>query len=295
MGNQSDRDPMKSTIWWRIAVSASRMLNSADRDAVLGDLSEADERGAAALRNVLGLAARRQAERWNDWAPCLALMVLATPLGILLSLSSRRIADHSSLYLWLYVNNWSSMFVENSAFRRDLLDTLAGFALTYVIAICLAWTGGFAVGYLSRGATVVNGAIFCVVSLVVDPTLAQYRGVGAANAAVFESAFYRVVFPWIVLIALALVPALLGMREGARAPGAPGRWARSYTAANCAAIAIGLIVRIGGPRPEWTFLWYGIGGRLVHTAVYSWPAFYLFAIALAWVRWRRVPSKENHA
>jgi hypothetical protein len=294
MGNQSDHDPMNSPIWRSLAISASRMLNAADRDAVLGDLAEARERGGVALRSVLGVVARRQAERWNDWAPWLALMALAAPLGVLLSLSSRRIADHSALYLWLYVNNWNSMFVENFTFRRDLFDTLAGFALTYLIAICLAWTGGFAVGCLSRGATVVNGAIFCVASLAVELPLAQYSG-GGANAAVFESTFYRVVFPWIVLIALALVPALLGMRQGVRAPDAPARWARSYTVANCAALAVSLLVRIGGSRPQWTFLWYGFAGHFWRSAIYCWPAVYLFAIAVAWVRWRPVPSKENHA
>jgi hypothetical protein len=298
MGSEPDSDSMTPSLWWRMALSASRMLSVPDRDAVLGDLAEAGESGGAALRSVLGLVAWRQAECWNDWAPWLGLVGLAAPLGILLTVLSRRVADHSAIYLWLYVNNWSSMFVENAAFRHDLLETLAGFGFICSMSIFWAWTGGFALGLVSRGATAVNGAILCLVSVAVELSAGPQSGVSGVHAAVFEAAFYRVVFPWIVQTVLAVIPALWGMRAGAHwAAGGTMRRTVPLLAASLAAAAVGFqvwILRVGRLRPPGMWLWYGAPGHLLQTAMSFWPLVYFCAITFAWARWRHIPSKETH-
>jgi hypothetical protein len=51
---------MTRTCWWLVDI-ASRMLEPDERDAVRGDLAESGVTGGYALRDLLGLLARRQA------------------------------------------------------------------------------------------------------------------------------------------------------------------------------------------------------------------------------------------
>src|SRR6185312_177354 len=102
-----------NTLLSRMADRASLMLDSAERDAVCGDLAEAKESGSQVLREVLGLVLRRRAACLLRWRPWLTLAGLTIPLSGLVSLASRRTADHTAIYLWLYVNNWTWTLVHN--------------------------------------------------------------------------------------------------------------------------------------------------------------------------------------
>src|ERR1700674_1683743 len=62
----------------------STLLQPDEREAVRGDLAELGAGGGEALREVLGLVARRQAHLWTGWRPWLALIGLAVPLGMVL-------------------------------------------------------------------------------------------------------------------------------------------------------------------------------------------------------------------
>ena len=195
-------------IWGLLVNLVSGILEPAERDVVRGDLEEAGVNGARALRDVLGLVVRRQAALWKGWRPWLALIGLVAPLGILLTLDSRHVADASAVPLWLYVNNWEMAHLTNGGFRLDLAQNFARVAMEYVTLLCASWIAGFVLRAVSRRATGVNGALFCMVLLLGElPSIPQSR----YHTAVFALPFYKIMFPWIIQIVLVLFPSLWGM------------------------------------------------------------------------------------
>lgn len=69
--------------WWPVDV-VSQLLEREEREAVLGDLAEADENTWHGLLAILGLVIRRQAELWKSWRPWLATFGVALPSTLLL-------------------------------------------------------------------------------------------------------------------------------------------------------------------------------------------------------------------
>src|SRR5438093_3983246 len=110
------------------------------------------------MRDFLGLVIRR-------WRPCLALIAMFVPLGIVLSRLSRHVADASAVRLWLYVNNWEMTHITNSGFRLDLARNVGRISMEYLTLAFYSWIAGVALGFLSRRAIRVNGALFCLVLL----------------------------------------------------------------------------------------------------------------------------------
>jgi hypothetical protein len=212
--------------WWLVD-RFSRLLEPAERDAVHGDIAESGETAGRALLDVLGLVIRRQTVLWKAWQPWLALIALVVPVGMLLSLISRRMVDGSAIYIWLYVNNWTPAYLTNPGVRHDLFRDSAGIAVEYLAVLCWSWTGGFLVGSLSRRTLAVNGPLFCLVLLLGDlfgapqflrhwlllPRPLGHSPVGS-NAAVFLEPFYRVIFPLTVQTVLVALPSLWGIRHG---------------------------------------------------------------------------------
>jgi hypothetical protein len=217
-------------MWWLVDI-VSRMLEPDERDAVRGDFAESGEKSGQALRGLLGLALRRQTALWRNWRPWLALVLAVAPFGILLSLVSRRMAQSSAVTSWLYLNNWDWTYVRNTGFRVDFARDVAIVLFEFLLLSCWSWTSGFVLGYLSRRAIWINGALFCLVLVTVE-LLGMPRFLGRSlllsraddfspNSAVFAGAFYREVFPLIVHTILVLVPSLWGMRQGLRLPALP--------------------------------------------------------------------------
>jgi hypothetical protein len=192
-------------------------LESDERDAVRGDFAELGITSAQAVLEVLGLVVRRQAALWTEWGPWLALDGVVIPLGVVLGQLSWSWADGSAIYGFLYVNNWTWTYLESPGARRDLLDMSARVCLNDLALIGWSWTGGFALGSLSRRTVGVTATLFC---LVVFVGFASSSGATARanpfNAAVFSLPFYRVVYPWLVLTALVLLPAGWGMQRSRR-------------------------------------------------------------------------------
>jgi hypothetical protein len=62
----------------------AQLLEPSEREAVLGDLTEAGERGWHALIEVLGLLIRQETILWKSWRPWLAAFGLALPASFLL-------------------------------------------------------------------------------------------------------------------------------------------------------------------------------------------------------------------
>jgi peroxiredoxin len=284
-------------ISWRLVEALSRMLAPDERDAVRGDLAERSSTGVQALGDVFGLVVRRQAALWRDWRPWLALVALVLPLGPILTLASRRTADGSAIFIWMYANNWDYALFGNSAFAYDFARACAGVLTTWLALICWSWTNGLTIGFLSRRAIAVNGGLFCLLLLLMElpgaplhlaylPVLSRGRDF-SGNAAVFSLAFYRVAFPLIVQAALVFLPALCGMRHGLRMA-RHWSWRQAILWAATLATFAGLAVQIWilrrFPASTWPAPGSGWQTRLVQLAVY-WPVVYL-GVRVIRRRWR---------
>ncbi len=221
---------MTRICWWLVD-KLSRVLEPIERDVVCGDFAESHETGAQALRDVLGLVVRRQMALWRHWPLWLVLVGVVAPLGMLLSLVSRRVADSTAIYAWMYLNNLDWSYLQHRAFWIILAQTIPSLLLNNVALICLSWTIGSVLGALSRRAIPINGALFCLVllfgELVAAPWYAQLQQhlfLGALgrhganhlhdNDAVFALTFYRVMFPLLVQVILVLLPSLWGICNG---------------------------------------------------------------------------------
>jgi hypothetical protein len=272
------------------------MLEPDERDAVRGDFAESGETGGQALRDLVGLVVRRQAALFTHLRPWLALVGLV-PLGRLLCLVSRRMADSSAIHIWLYANNWDWAFVRDAALRHDLAQYVALLFLEYLTLSCWSWTSGFVLGAVSRGTIQINTVLFCFMVLFGELLGApRYLGYSVllhrareypGNAAVFALTFYGVMFPLMVQAILVVVPSLSGILQGLRVTRLRPRlrtilWAAAI--ATLAAIAIqsrGLVAISPYSRPG---TWDGWQVRLLQLVVY-WPVGYLIASSIG-RRWR---------
>ncbi len=190
-----------------------------------GDIAEAGETAGQALRDLLGLVVRRQAEAWRDWRPWLAFLGVI-PVGCLLSAAAGSAADHCALYSWLYTNYGDIAFLTKPSFRADLIQLVSHSSLSVLALAAGAWASGFALSRLSGRAIPVAATLYCSLLLLfaspaTHPLLRGWFHIGRArdfapNAAVFEGALFRVGFPVIAQAAFVLAPALWGMYRGAR-------------------------------------------------------------------------------
>jgi hypothetical protein len=219
---------MKRFNWW-LAEIVSLSLTPEEWEAVNGDLAESGETGGQALRDVLGLVVRRQIALWKSWRPWLAFLALVVPLGVLLSLVSRMMADGSAIYAWMYLNNWTWTYVTNAGARIDLIRYGADIALKYLALLCWSWTGGFLLGSLSRRTISVNVSLFCLALLLgelLEPprNLGHWllcprplgQGANGVHGGVYSLAFYSVMFPLILQMLLVVLPSFWGVRQGLR-------------------------------------------------------------------------------
>jgi hypothetical protein len=166
------------------------LLEPNEREAVLGDLAERGAGDLEATRELLGLVARRQIGMWTCWRPWLALLALALPFSMSLTLQSRATADLLAL-----------TFLHN-------LHSPGQFPGIMILA-CWSWIVGFAIGALSRRATAVNVAAFCLLLL-----LEQFAGVPLVFGDYHPNG---VLFPFVIQLILVLLPAVWGMWQGFQA------------------------------------------------------------------------------
>jgi hypothetical protein len=201
----------------RLAESLARLLEPDERQAVLGDIAESGESAIEALRDVLGLVARRQAALWKGTRPWLALFGLVIPLAVALGRASMRTAHTSAIYFWMYFNNWDWDLLRNPAFRFNTRQVGQHFALSYLQLIVLSWAGGRVLAWAGRRAAPVHALLFSLAVLATPFPQPLSRGPAVeSNAPVFALVFYQTVFPWILQTALVLLPALWAMRQAAR-------------------------------------------------------------------------------
>jgi hypothetical protein len=226
MGGQSSRGSAMTEICWWLVDKLLRVLESAERDAVRGDLAESNETGAQALRDVLGLVVRRQLALWQHWRPWLVLAGLVVPLGLLVSLVSSRVVGSAAIYPWMYFSNLDWAIVNYRAFWIILVQVISLVFPEMLALVCLSWTIGFALGPLARRSILVNGVLFCMVlwfgQFVAVPwyTQLQLRVIsqppferGYAEPG-FSLVLYRAMFPLLAQIVLVLLPSMWGMYKG---------------------------------------------------------------------------------
>jgi len=174
---------------------AARALEQDERDAVLGDFAEHGMTGPRALREVIGLVARRQAELWKRPQPWVALLGVALPVGMLLS----RVAPIGTVLIHAGVF-WSHGVRYRTG--MTIAEEITVFACHTIAVLFWSWCAGWALGSMSRRTAWVNGFLFCVVaSLFAQPYVVMY-------------------LPKLPLLALlVLLPCVLGVRQGRRLGG----------------------------------------------------------------------------
>lgn len=220
--------------------AVARTLDPSEREVVLGDLAESRACPGRHLREIAGLAARRQLAALAAPGPWVALALIALPLGVLLSHVSRAWSDGSVVYLRAYVQHFSWTYVDNPGSRRDLIE-LAAWWLSNAAALWIwSWTAGFALARLSRRTLWLTGGIFAIAIFAATVgTWTTSRGI--LGHGLTGSHFYSVVLPRLVRVGLVLLPAWLGARAARRSGGVA--FARAVPAAFLAVLLIGWTTR----------------------------------------------------
>ena len=140
-------------IGWPLLEFASRLLASDEREAVLGDLFEAEETAWQALLEILGLFLRRQVFLWRRWEPWLTGFGSALPCGYLLPHVSVSI---SCTYARLAMHK---------VYGAHYPTGHEGYALLLChifLMIAWSWTAGYVIGAVSRRTVVVSTALSMV-------------------------------------------------------------------------------------------------------------------------------------
>lgn len=227
---------------WILVESAARLLDSDERESVLGDLVEARESAWRGLQGVVGLVVRRQADLWKSWRPWMAGFGVALPSSFLLMGVSLSVS-------WSYMRLLCPDLLRSAELTRG-----TGIVVLFWQALLLigwAWTGGFVVGATSKG-TVWASALLCYTPCLF--CLSRYRIQGLSR----------------YCLLLFLLPAIWGVVQGI--------WV-SKIRLNSALILAVLITTL--MIPAWdagTVRWWS-PPRLTLNWMLSWPAWYLVATA----------------
>jgi hypothetical protein len=289
---------------WPVVIWLSRRLGEAERDAVLGDLTECRESVGRAIVNVLGLVVRRQAAVLFDLRLWVAIALLILPVSYLLSAIARTAAGEGAVYSWMYLNNWDWALTRNRGFWYVLRETTIHFGIACLALACCSWSAGVLIGRLPNAILRASRNAFIVLlaasQLGDAPTriiqfwmflhsLPLRLSLPDTNAPVTANVFYRVFFPWIFLAILVILPALSGIRQETRSV----LLSRNMRVVLVTAATISLLILLiqapgsglllGAGIREW--LWRNRTAMQVLPLLSCWPIFYL--IAMGFGRYRR--------
>jgi hypothetical protein len=141
MGGGPDGERRMTSINSSVVQIVARLLEPGEREAVLGDLMEAQESVWQGLLGVLGLVVRRQALLWKNWRAWLAGFGVALPGSFLLMGTSLSVS-------WSY----QRLLCPELLKAASLTKGSGVFLLLYQAALLVgwSWTGGYMVGLLSR-------------------------------------------------------------------------------------------------------------------------------------------------
>lgn len=140
---------------WTLVEIASRLLGSEEREAVLGDIFESNERAWQGLYSVLSLVVRKQALVWMSPKPWSAGLVV-----------------YGSSYLLMYVTisvccTYQRLFLHRTFAWHMPTGNEGFFLLSCHVFLMLAWSwsAGFVVGSISRQ-TVWASGVLCAVPIL---------------------------------------------------------------------------------------------------------------------------------
>ena len=134
---------------------AARLLQPSEREAVLGDLSEAGEGVWHGLLDVGGLVIRRQLLPWRSWRPWLAAFGLALPCSLVLM--------GLSVAVSLRYEHLGGRGLSGSL-QDSFLHLLCG----GLLPVACSWVSGFVMGTISRQtlwASITSSCIPCLYCL----------------------------------------------------------------------------------------------------------------------------------
>jgi hypothetical protein len=254
--------------WQRLVELASRGLDLPEREAVLGDLAESRADRSQALREILGLALRRQLAFWWDWRPWLALTGLVGPMSLLLTLNALSLARSYELYFWIAQNYG---VIDPATLRETHLTLQRGIpalALQSFLLASWAWAAGFALALLSRRTIWVNSILFILLLCAGGLWGVAMQPPGVTRTSLLLLSLIQALF--------VLLTAVWGMCRAARTNTRAG----VLTLLWGAAFAAGLVFQDGllWPRPlNW---WLRLLPLFAH-----WPVLYAIS-ALCSRRWR---------
>ena len=304
MGNESPDKSVTSRIDWPLVSWLSSPLQEAEREAVLGDLAESGASGGKAVANVLGLVVRRYAGVLTDWRLWVAFAFVILPVSFSLSVIAQNTAGQSAVYTWMYVNNWDWSLTKTWGFWYVLRNSAMELTIAGTLLACWSWSAGFLLGRLP-GAILRIGRIVLLLLIAVFQLadLRQYfiqflwhlygvpqpPSLPDPNAPVTAIAFYRVLFPWIVLTSLVVLPAISGVRQGHLTLMLDRKLRLVLVTAAAVSLLIMMVqvpgfgLLVGASGRQW--LWHNRNELRMLPAFACWPAFY--SIAIGFRRYRR--------
>jgi len=220
---------MNSRKSWLVVLWLSELLGQAEREAVLGDLTEYGDSGGRAIANVLGLVVRRKTAVLLDLRLWLSVAFVVLPVSFLLSAIAHATAGEGAVYSWMYLNNWDWALTRNAGFWLVLRETAMNFSITCLVLVCWSWSAGFLIGCFPNAVLQAGQNTFILllaVSFLVNAParfihfwmflhgLPLRPSLPDTHAPITANVFYHVFFPWIVLAVLVIWPAFSGIRQG---------------------------------------------------------------------------------
>jgi hypothetical protein len=299
MDNEPTNYSMSSRKSWPIVLWLSGFLGQAEREAVLGDLTEYGESGGRAIGNVLGLVVRRKTAVLLDLRLWLAIALVVLPVSYLLSAIAETAAGEGAVCSWMYLNNWDWALTRNPGFWHVLREMAMNFSITCLVLACCSWSAGFLIGRLPNAILQVSQNTFIVLlaaSFVVDaPTrfihfwmflhgLPFRPSLPDIHAPITANVFYHVFSPWIVLTILVVLPAFSGIRQGNRSLLFERKMRVVLLTAAIVSVLIMLIqvpssrLLLGAPVRQW--LGRNRNAMQVLPLLCCWPMFYFIAIGV---------------
>lgn len=178
----------------RLLCLLSNMLGPEEREAVLGDLTEAGASSRTALLAVLGLVARRQAGLWRDWRPWVILLGFVIPAGVALYVAAR----------------WDTGLIGSRTLREDLPWFTMLLLRSFATLACWSVMAGAVLRKLSPRALIVQGPALLLVMLLAQSlnlmTLLSSARYPSPHDPT-DAWMYEAILPW--LVQLVFVPTFL--------------------------------------------------------------------------------------
>lgn len=229
----------------------SLLLERDERDAVLGDLAEAQASAIATFCAVTGLVVRRQAAHWTGWRSWAALIGITGLAGVSLIDLSVSVGGLYHLYSWVALNY---RFIDPALLDETGLTLGPGVARTLyrlLFALMASWSLGLALARWARPTLWAHAVLLLLVALYFLTTLRPSPGLYAVAG---------------------LIPAALAFAAGI-AQGLRRRTLDTRTAMLAAFATLSLtVISIWADR--W---WRASPSQVWFVAVLNWPVVYILA------------------